>query len=107
MTEAEVKKIVKETMASELPAAIEAAMEKLNPTYKDLKDVPAYWQAAVSALLRTGAINGGTPAEVNPTDLNIRLDTLKAAIIAAAYAERLMDANKQPAPHIQEEDQAE
>ena len=37
------------------------------------------------ALLDAGAVNGGTPADVNPTDLNLRHETLKAVIIASLY----------------------
>lgn len=36
-------------------------------------------------MLEAGAINGGTPEEVNPTDLNIRRETFKAAVVALAY----------------------
>lgn len=60
-------------------------LEELNPIYKDLADVPDYWKAAAEAMLEAGAINGGTPEEVNPTDLNIRRETFKAAVVALAY----------------------
>ena len=33
------------------------------------------------ALLDAGAVNGGTPAEVCGTDLNLRKETLKAAVV--------------------------
>lgn len=38
-------------------------------------------------MLDAGAVNGGTPADVNPTDLNLRHETLKAAIIAMLYSD--------------------
>ena len=60
-------------------------LEELNPIYKDLADVPDYWKASAEAMLEAGAINGGTPEEVNPTDLNIRRETFKAAVVALAY----------------------
>ena len=60
-------------------------LEEINPTYKDLADVPDYWKATAEAMLKTGAINGGTPKKVNPTDLNIRRETFKAAVIAVQY----------------------
>lgn len=100
MTREEVERIVKE----EVKAAVKEALDEVNPVYKDLADVPPYWQATVSALLRTGAVNGGTPEEVNPTDLNIRLDTLKAAIIAAAYAETLMGKRLPDPPAVTQEE---
>lgn len=86
MTKEEVEEIVK----AEVKAAVKEALDEANPVYKDLEDVPPYWKAVVSALLRTGAVNGGTPEGVNATDINLRLETLKAAVIAAAYAETLM-----------------
>ena len=69
----------------ELKQLIREVIEEDNPTYADLKDVPTYWQAQAKALLDAGAVNGGTPADINPTDLNLRHETLKAAIIALLY----------------------
>lgn len=73
MTKAELKQLIREVIAED------------NPTYADLKDVPAYWQEQAKALLDAGAVNGGTPADINPTDLNLRHETLKAVIIASLY----------------------
>lgn len=56
-----------------------------NPVYQDLKDVPEHWRPTAAALLEAGAVNGGTPAEVCATDLNLRKETLKAVVVAAAY----------------------
>lgn len=72
----------------ELKAIVREVLEEDNPTYKDLKDVPEYWRDQVKAMLDAGAINGGTPAEVNPTDVNIRKETLKGAIVATLYHDR-------------------
>lgn len=58
---------------------------EVNPLYEDLKDVPPYWQELAKALLDAEAVNGGTNKEVCATDLNIRMETLKAAIIALNY----------------------
>ena len=44
------------------------------------------WSSA-AALLDSGAVNGGTPKEVCATDLNLRKETLKAAIVAVMYHE--------------------
>lgn len=46
-----------------------------------------YWKGAAAALLDSGAVNGGTPKEVCATDLNLRKETLKAAIVAVMYHE--------------------
>lgn len=50
-----------------------------------MKDVPEYWKPTAAALLEAGAVNGGTPAEVCETDLNLRKETLKAVVVAATY----------------------
>lgn len=66
---------------------VKEVLDEENPVYKDLKDVPSYWQGAAAALLDAGAVNGGTAAEVCDTDLNLRKETLKAAIVAVLYHE--------------------
>lgn len=68
MTEAEVKQIVTDMY------------DKINPTYKTIKDVPTYWQQEVREMLDCGAINGGTDS--NPDDVNMRHEALQAAIVA-------------------------
>ena len=68
MTEAEVKQIVTDMY------------DKINPTYKTIKDVPEYWQQEVREMLDCGAIDGGT--DDNPDDINMREEVLKAAIVA-------------------------
>lgn len=73
MTTAEIKKIVREVLDED------------NPMYKDIKDVPNYWRLEVQRMLDSGAIDGGTPADVNPTDVNTRHETLKAAVIAVRH----------------------
>ena len=69
----------------ELKALIREVINEENPVYQDLKDVPEYWKPAAAALLDAGAVNGGTPAEVCATDLNLRKETLKAAVVAVMY----------------------
>lgn len=87
MTEQDVLRILNKNLPSLVATAVREAItiytDEINPLYKDLKDVPSYWQDDVKALLDAGAINGGTTD--NPTDLNLRKDTLAAAIIAARY----------------------
>lgn len=77
MTEEELKALIRETVS--------AVLDEINPVYKDLADVPEYWRDAAAALLQTEAVNGGTSAAENATDLNLRKDTIKAAIIAVGY----------------------
>lgn len=77
MSRDELKALIRET--------VKEVLDEENPVYKDLKDVPSYWQPAAAALLNSGAVNGGTSAEVCATDLNLRKETLKAAIVAVLY----------------------
>ncbi len=69
----------------ELKALIREVLNEENPVYQDLKDVPEHWRPTAAALLDAGAVNGGTSAEVCATDLNLRKETLKAAVVAVAY----------------------
>lgn len=64
---------------------VEEVLDERNPLYEDVTDVPEYWRPAALAMLDAGAINGGTTAEVNATDVNLRKETLKAAVVAVAY----------------------
>ena len=65
--------------------ANDEVLDEENPVYQDLKDVPDYWRSTAAALLDAGVVNGGTPAEVCATDLNLRRETLKAAVVAVMY----------------------
>jgi hypothetical protein len=58
---------------------------EINPMISDIDDpkLPTSLKTEVQTLLNMGAINGGTPAGVNAKDINLRLDTIKAAVIAA------------------------
>lgn len=77
VTREELKAIVREVVVE--------VYNEMNPLYEDLKDVPEYWQDTAKALLDAEAVNGGTNKEVCATDLNLRRETLKAAVIAALY----------------------
>ena len=77
MSKEELKKLIRET--------VKEVLDEENPVYKDLKDVPEYWRPTAAALLDAGAVNGGTPAEVCATDLNLRKETFKAAVVAVMY----------------------
>lgn len=80
MSKDELRKLIQEIVVE--------VYDTLNPLYKDIKDVPPYWQNIAQKLLDTEAINGGTNKEVCATDLNVRRETLKAAVIAAHYHEK-------------------
>lgn len=73
----ELKNLIKEVVVE--------VYNEMNPLYADLKDVPSYWKGVAKKLLDAEAVNGGTTKEVCATDLNLRRETLKAAIIAAQY----------------------
>jgi hypothetical protein len=79
MTKDELKALIKEVVTE--------VLNEDNPTYKDLSDVPSWWKEDARKLLSSGVVDGGTPATENATDLNIKAETLKAAIIACRYAD--------------------
>lgn len=54
-----------------------------------------YWRE--TATLEAGAINGGTPAEECATDVNIRKETLKAAVVAVMYHDAREKAGREQA----------
>ena len=54
--------------------------DKINPYYKTIDDVPEWWRDETRKLLDSGAINGGT--DDNPNDVNMRMETLQAIIVA-------------------------
>ena len=55
--------------------------------YKDIQDVPAYWRGDMQELLDLGCVNGGTPADVCDTDLNLSEDCVKAVVIIKSYVD--------------------
>lgn len=81
----EIESMSKEELKQLIRDTVKEVLDEENPVYKDLKDVPEYWRGTAAALLDAGAVNGGTPAEVCATDLNLRKETLKAAIAAVMY----------------------
>ena len=81
----EIENMSKEELKNLIRETVKEVLDEENPVYKDLKDVPKYWQPTAAALLDAGAVNGGTPAEVCATDLNLRKETLKAVVVATMY----------------------
>ena len=78
-TKQEVRGIVQEEIA--------AALQKRNPLYVDIKDVPIFWQPMLQELLNRDILNGGTPREVNATDVNLHQDTVKAIVLMKMYVD--------------------
>lgn len=76
-----------EMSKEELVALIRQIIQEENPVYEDLESVPACFKEQTKALLDAGAVNGGTDADTCATDVNLKADTLKAAIIAARYCD--------------------
>jgi len=63
------------------------AEEIAKATYAVIADVPEYWRSETQALMTAGAINGGTPDDVNDKDVDMSRDALKAAIICKRYVD--------------------
>lgn len=76
---------------ADVKSAIEKAREKeeeaMAKIYKDIQDVPAYWREDMQELLDLGCVNGGTPADVCDTDLNLTEDCVKAVVIIKSYVD--------------------
>ncbi|NLM83953.1 MAG: hypothetical protein GX189_04505, partial [Clostridiales bacterium] len=60
-----------------------AFYEKINPFIRTIDDVPDWMKPEVRKLLDAEIINGGTVKAANPDDINMRLETLKAIVVAA------------------------
>lgn len=73
MTEKELKKFIKDTMAE--------------PEYKDIKNVPGDWKPQIQELLDDESINGGTSKEKNATDVNLTKTEAKMAVICTRHTD--------------------
>lgn len=60
-------------------------LDKNDPLYKTLDDVPSWWKDDTAALVKVGAIKGD-----GVNSLGVRQSTLKAAIINKRYADNLI-----------------
>ncbi len=83
--EEDIPDMSKEELEALIRETVKEVLNEVNPTYKDLADVPSYWKETAAKLLETGAVNGGTPKEENATDLNLRRETLQAIVVATLY----------------------
>ena len=75
-------------VGAQIQTALDAA---LGPMIAHLKDAPKWMRPALKELLEFGVINGGTPAEVDPLDVNTRQAILEAVLMAKKCAERYTD----------------
>ncbi len=102
MTEAETRALVEKLLA---PYAKRSEVEKLLRSYAtsgevsrrieaakhvipDLADAPAWMQPELRALLKAGAINGGTTGK--PDDVNLPFETARAAVISMRYTDAFL-----------------
>lgn len=89
MNKEEMRALLVDVLSTELRPVIKEVVaevyNELNPVYADIKDVPEYWRPIAQKLLDEEAINGGTERDVCDTDVNLRTETLKAAVIALRY----------------------
>ena len=76
MTEKQTKEIAKQVV------------NEINPVYAGIKDVPSFWQPSIQELLDMDILNGGTSKEVNPADVNLSRDTIKAIVLMKAYIDK-------------------
>lgn len=65
--------------------------ESVGKFIADITQVPESLQNEVRALLACGAINGGTAASVNPDDINLPLNILRAVVMAARYTNKQLE----------------
>lgn len=92
---AQIKEIVQEEVA--------VLLQRRNPLYADISEVPIYWQPMVQELLERDILNGGTPREVDATDVNLTQDTIKACVLMKQYIDQKLN---EPyfGPAVQEEE---
>lgn len=79
---------LKEQIRAICQEEIAAALQKRNPMFADYADIPIYWQPMVKELLDRDILNGGTPREVDATDVNLTQDTIKACILMKLYIDQ-------------------
>jgi len=98
MKESEVKKLIEEAEKRAYSAAVKQAVletdakikkavdDALGPLIGDYTEIP--WTGVreeVEDMVRMGVIDGGTDAEVNPNDVNMRLQLLRVLVVCRRY----------------------
>lgn len=71
----------------------------LGPLIGHLEDAPKWMRPALKELLEFGVINGGTPAEVDPQDVNKRQAILEAVLMAKKWVECCAETLLPPTRH--------
>lgn len=79
---------LKEQIRAICQEEIAAALQHRNPMFADYADIPIYWQPMVKELLDRDILNGGTPREVDATDVNLTQDTIKACVLMKLYIDQ-------------------
>lgn len=75
---------------AELTKLIDERITAKNVPYPDVKDIPEYWRPLIQEFLDLDILNGGTPRDVNPTDVNLTQDTIKALVIMKQYIDLVL-----------------
>ena len=79
MSNEELKALIRQT--------VKEVLDEENPVYKDLKDVPEYWKGAAARRWTPAPSTAGRRKRYARPTLNLRKETLKAAIVAVMYHE--------------------
>lgn len=79
-----------DTLSPEEAAAVERIVNKkldeaLGPFIKTIDQLPAWGQREMRLILDCGAIDGGTPADKNPDDINMRQELIRVLIGAKRF----------------------
>ena len=89
-------KELEEQIRSIVQEEVAAALQKRNPIYADISDVPIWWQPMVQELLDRDILNGGTPREECATDVNLTEDTIKACVLMKQYVDQQLAGDAEP-----------
>ena len=76
---------IRNTVQDAIDKAIDAA---LGPQIEHLDDAPKWMRTNLAELLEQGVINGGTPADEDPLDVNKRRSILEAVLMGKVYTDR-------------------
>ena len=99
MTKSELQKMIDDGVAKAIHSANEATDDKikkalddaLGPKIGDYTEIP--WEgvrAEVGEMVELGVIDGGTSAEVNPSDVNMRLQDIRVLVVAKRYVLKVL-----------------
>lgn len=86
MTKAEIEALLKKEREETNKAIAKAIDDALGPVIHEYTEIP--WKSVrdeVEEMVRLGVIDGGTSAEVNPNDVNMRLQDLRVLTVAKRF----------------------